>query len=104
MKGKLLKLTSVFGMVITGLFTVLMLPVALGSTAVVNIVPQAKTAAWWMIQATYAQTLTLDEVTTSTGNMVTTYVPSLGVFIAAAVVIALAGFFVGRLLRAGRSG
>lgn len=97
------KLFATFGIAATALIAVLAFPVMAAHSGIVTVgqhVPQVMNG---LIAWTYAQTLTLSELSTETGSIVTTNVPSLAVFIAFAVVIALSAFLVGRLIRAGKA-
>jgi hypothetical protein len=99
---KLSRILVPMGLAVFGLLAALILPIVNQTAAVVA--PALTKIDPWLIAATFAQTMTLTDVTTEVGTSVTNYVPSLAIFIAAGVVFALAAFFVARLLRAGRSG
>lgn len=97
------KLLALFGMVAGMLVAVLAYPVLMAQTGVIAVGQHVPQVANGLIAWTFAQTLTLSDMSTETGTIVTGNVPSLAVFIAFFVIVAGASFLVGRLLRAGKA-
>jgi len=103
MTKNLLRLWKPFALGIFVFGAVLAYPVFLAGTGIVRVGQHVPTVASGLIAWTYAQTVTLSELSTETGSIVTTNVPSLAVFIAFFIIVAGAAFLVGRLLRAGKA-
>lgn len=97
------KLLAVFGMAVTMLVAVLAFPILAAQSGAIAVGTKLAPYASNIVAWTYAQTVTLSELSTETGNLVTTNVPSLAVFIAFFIIVAGAAFMVGRLLRAGKA-
>lgn len=97
------KLLAVAGLVVGMLVAVLAYPVLMAQSGIITVGQYVPPLANGLIAWTMAQTLTLSEMSTETGTIVSGNVPSLAIFIAFFVIVAGAAFLVGRLLRAGKA-